>query len=80
MHLLWGPIFEYKPAIDKAPNEGGPTPPQWVRDAFWSITRGMSARAEFEASAGGPASEQLHKPPTEAENTILDANGEPVGL
>ncbi|MEA2261984.1 MAG: hypothetical protein QOJ51_4809, partial [Acidobacteriaceae bacterium] len=73
MHNYDGALVEYKKAIDQAPDQPGPH--IHMANAFWSISKWDSARAEFEAGL-------VHDPNNctahwKLGNTILEANGEP---
>ena len=72
MHNYDGALVEYKKAIDLAPNQ--PEPHIHMANAYWSIAKWESARAEFEAGL-------VHDPNNctthwKVGNSILEANGD----
>ncbi len=72
MHNYDGALVEYKKAIDLAPNQ--PEPHIHMANAYWSIAKWESARAEFEAGL-------VHDPNNctthwKLGNSILEANGD----
>ena len=74
MHNYDGALVEYKKAIDLAPDQ--PDPHIHMANAFWSISKWDSARAEFAAGlAHDPNNCTAH---WKLGNTILEANGDQV--
>ncbi len=72
MHNYDGALVEYKKAIELAPNQ--PEPHIHMANAYWSIAKWESAKAEFEAGL-------LHDPNNctvhwKVGNSILEANGD----
>lgn len=72
MHNYDGALVEYKKAIDLAPNQ--PDPHIHMANAYWSIAKWESAKAEFEAGL-------LHDPNNctahwKVGNSILEADGD----
>ena len=72
MHNYDGALVEYKKAIELAPNQ--PEPHIHMANAYWSIAKWDSAKAEFEAGL-------LHDPNNctvhwKVGNSILEANGD----
>jgi predicted Zn-dependent protease len=74
MHNYDGALVEYKKAVDLAPDQAATH--MHMANAYWSISKWESARAEFEAAL-------VHDPNNctahwKLGNTILEANGSPV--
>jgi predicted Zn-dependent protease len=74
MHNYDGALVEYKKAIDLVPNQ--PEPHLHMANAFWSIGKWESAKAEFEAGlAHDPNNCTAH---WKLGNTILEANDDTI--
>jgi tetratricopeptide (TPR) repeat protein len=74
MHNYDGALVEYKKAVDLAPDQAAPH--MHMANAYWSISKWESARAEFEAViAHDPNNCTAH---WKLGNTILEANGSPA--